>query len=109
MPYDRVSDFIDSIVGANIPNTPVHIRLLWANGILFRFFNQINSEGLSKEYLSGNIIFDHVEFASMKEYIKNPRIENKPLVSVDILNVSKHVVFNPLTAWIRDNLLTVNP
>jgi hypothetical protein len=106
LPFDSAASLIESIVDVNTPGTPIHIRLLWANGILIRFYNQAKSEALSKEYLSGNVIFDHIEFAPMKEYIKNPRLENRPMITVDVLDVSKHTVFNPLTAWIRDNLLS---
>ncbi len=105
MQFATPEEFVNSIADTNAPGSPIHIRVIWANGILFRFFNQINSEAISKENLSGHIILDHIEFAVMKDYTKTMKIENKPMVTVDILDVSKHVVFNPLTAWIRDNLL----
>jgi hypothetical protein len=105
LPYENIEAFIDAIASANPPDSPFQTRLLWANGILFRFFNHSPSEAVAKEFISGHVIFDHVEFSPMKEFRSELKIANKPLATITVLDVTKHVVFNPLTAWIRDNLL----
>jgi hypothetical protein len=84
---------------------PFQARFFWANGILFRFFNHAPSEALAKEIISGHLILDHIEFAPMPEYKNELKASTRPLASISVLDVSKHIVFNPLTAWIRDNLL----
>lgn len=103
--YNSPQEFVDIIGLATPPGVPAQARLLWANGVLFRCFNHTPSETLSKEMLSGHVMFDHVEFAPMSNFVSELRISNRPLMTVFVLDVSKHVVFAPLAAWIRDNLL----
>jgi len=79
--------------------------LFWANGVLFRFFNHPPSEALATEMVNGHLIWDHVEFAPMQEYTNQLQVAERPLVRINVLNVSNHVVFEPLTKWIRDNLI----
>jgi len=103
--YKSAQTFANVIALANPPGIPFQVRLFWANGILFRFFNHTPSEALSKEILNGHLIFDHIEFAPMPEYKSELKVADRPLGTLYVLDVSNHVVFQPLTAWIRDNLL----
>jgi hypothetical protein len=103
--FNTAEDFVQSIVSGTTPmGMQVQLRLFWANGVLFRFFNHPPSEALSKELLSGNVIFDHIEFAPMPTY-KNQLTTENPDVKILVADVSKHVVFGPLSKWIHDKLL----
>jgi len=102
--YESAEEFVSVIALSNPPGVPVQARLFWANGILFRFFNHTPSEALAKEIINGHWIFDHIEFAPMSEYKNELKVAERPLVMINVLNVSKHAVFDPLTQWIRDNL-----
>ena len=62
-------------------------------------------KSLAKETISGHLIIDHIEFAPMPEYKNELNTPKRPLARITVLDVSKHIVFNPLTAWIRDNLI----
>jgi hypothetical protein len=105
MLYENAEAFVSVIALANPPGIPFQARLFWASGILFRFFSHLPSEALSKENLNGHIIWDHVEFAPMPEYRPEIRVADRPLGTVAVLDVTNHVVFEPLAAWIRDNLI----
>ena len=40
----------------------------------------------------------------MPTFVNELKIAERPLVSIYVVDVSKHVVFGPLTAWIKENL-----
>jgi hypothetical protein len=103
--YESLDEFIDVIVSGSPAGVPFQGKLFWANGVLFRFFNHPHSEALSKEILSGHLIFDHIEFSPMPDFQSEITSTNRPLGRIVVVNVSKHVVFNPLTAWLRDNFV----
>ena|SRR5665648_279234 len=105
MKYENPQAFIDVISNANLPEMPFQTRFFWANGILFRAFNHQPSESLAKETLNGHLIFDHIEFTSMPQYTNLIDIPSHPLGRINVINVANHAVFDPLTVWLRDNLL----
>jgi hypothetical protein len=105
LPYDSVEAFIEVIASANPAGVPFQVRFFWANGVLFRFFNHPRSEALAKEIINGHMIFDHIEYAPMPKYEKEIKMPQRPMGNVVVLDVSKHNIFAPLTAWIRDNLI----
>jgi hypothetical protein len=105
LPYESWEEFIKVIAMANPPELPGQAKLFWANGILFRFYNHPPSEALAEKMVGGHIIWDHIEFAPMEKYQNELKVAERPLVRFYVLNVSKHVLFAPLTAWIRQNLL----
>ena len=102
--YENAEAFANAIVLANPPGIPFQTRLFWANGILFRFFSHPPTEAVVKEQISGHIIWDHIEFASLPEFRSELKVAERPLGIVTVLDVTPHIVFGPLTAWIRDNL-----
>lgn len=103
--YENLEEFIDVIVSGSPAGIPFQGKLFWANGVLFRIFNHPPSEALSNEILRGHLIFDHLEFAPMPVFQSEIIAKNRPLGRLIVVDVSKHVVFDPLTAWLRDNLL----
>jgi len=103
--YESSEAFTNVIARAIPAGAPVQAKLFWANGVLFRFFNFNPSEIEAKERISGHVIFDHVEFAPMPEYKNQLQVAERPLVAMYVLNVSNHVIFDPFTEWIRDNLI----
>jgi len=105
IPYENAEEFINIVTEGTPQGVPFQARFFWANGILFRFFSHPPSEALAKEIISGHLIIDHIEFAPMPEYKNELKVSNRPLANIIVSDVSKHIVFNPLTAWIRDNLL----
>jgi len=105
LPYESTEEFVNILIEGTPQGVPFQARFFWANGILFRFFNHPPSEALAKETISGHLIIDHIEFAPMPEYKNELNTPKRPLASITVLDVSKHIVFNPLTAWIRDNLI----
>lgn len=103
--YETPEEFADVIALVNPPGIPFQIRLFWANGVLFRFYSHNYSEALAREELSGHLIFDHIEFAPMPDFKSELKVKDRPMGTIAVLDVSKHVVFAPLATWIRDNLL----
>jgi len=41
----------------------------------------------------------------MRDFKQNLTVEERPLVSISVLDVTKHIVFGPVTQWIHDNLV----
>jgi len=103
--YESAEKFANVLALFNPPGVPVLTKLYWANGVLFRFFNHPPSEASAKEIINGHLIWDHVEFAPMPKYLDEFKVEKRPLVALKILDVSNHVIFEPVTKWIRDNLI----
>jgi hypothetical protein len=104
--YENHEALVEAICMGTPAGIPGRATLFWGNGVLFRFFAFPPSEAISKEYVSGNLIWDHIEFAPMPTYVKEiqgPR--NRSMFTVYVLDVSRHTTFGPLTKWIRDNLL----
>lgn len=103
--YESVESFLNAISLGSPPGVQTRTRLFWANGVLFRQFSMPPSEASAKEIVGGHLILDHIEFTSMPDYENEiGRLSSNPLVSVFVIDVSKHVAFDPLTKWIKDNL-----
>jgi hypothetical protein len=105
MQFKNSEEFANAIAMATPAGIPIQMRLFWANGILFRFFNHPPSEILVQEFINGHLIWDHIEFALMPEYRNELRVTERPLLALNILNVSDHVVFGPVAKWIRNSLV----
>jgi len=106
LPYKTAEEFVAVIASPNPADVTFQTRLFWANGVLFRFFNHAPSEALAKEIVSnGHLIFDHIEFAPMPNFSQVLRHSERPLGTVHVIDVSKHVVFGPLCKWIKENLI----
>jgi hypothetical protein len=106
IPYESHEALIEAMCMGAPAGIPGRATLFWANGVLFRFFTFPPSEAAGKEYVSGNLVWDHIEFAPMATYIKEIQgPKDRPMFTIYVLDVSKHTTFGPLTKWIRDNLL----
>jgi hypothetical protein len=105
MQFKSSEEFVNAIALATPAGIPIQMRLFWANGILFRFFNHPPSETLVQEFINGHLIWDHVEFAPMLEYRNELRVTERPLLALNVLDVSDHVVFGPVAKWIHGNLV----
>jgi hypothetical protein len=104
--FDSVDSFVQTIVsGTTSMGMQIQVRLFWGNGVLFRFYNHIASEALSKEMLDGHVIFDHIEFSPMPTFRNLLQSPDNPDIKIAVLDISRHVVFGPLTSWIHENLL----
>ena len=107
--YESSEEFAKVIAISNPPGIPVQRSLMWASGVLFRFFPLTPSEVMAREIVNGHLIWDHVEFAPMAEYKSVLQVAERPLITINVLNVSNHVVFGPVTEWIRHNLIEKKP
>jgi hypothetical protein len=104
--FDSADSLVQNIVSGTTPmGMQLQLRLFWGNGVLFRFFNHPPSEALSKELLDGHIIFDHIEYAPMPTYKNQLLSPDNPDVKINVVDISKHVVFGPLSNWINENLV----
>jgi hypothetical protein len=103
--YESSQGFVEVLANANPPDFPFQAKFYWANGVLFRVFSHAPTEANAKEMMSGHLILDHIEFTSMPQYVSLLDIPGRPLGRVNVINVTNHTIFDPLSAWIRDNLL----
>lgn len=102
--YETPEAFARAITVGVPLGSPGQGTLFWANGVLFRYFAYPPSESVAKEYVNGNLIWDHIEIAPMPSYTTEIHPPDKPMITIGILNVSSHSLFGPFTAWVRDNL-----
>jgi len=104
--YDSSEEFL-RVIGTGSPaGMPNRTRLFWANGILFRHFSLAPTDSNTKEIIKGHLHMDHIEFAGMPEYQQDLIAStDRPLVTIYVVDVSNHVVFDPFTKWIKENLL----
>lgn len=77
------------------------INMLWANGILFRSSTFYPTDSISKEYLAGILHIDHVVFTKMDKYKKQLKLSREKGPTVNIIDMSKHSVFNELTKFLK--------
>jgi len=102
MRYDSAEDFARALTVAFAKGSSGRIgHLWWANGIVFRHFPFAPSDALSKQYLLGNFMIDHIEFAPMPQYKNEIRVEE---FIVTVGDVTNHIFFNDFTKWIKTNL-----
>lgn len=107
--YESSEAFANFIALATPPGVPAQNKLFWANGILFRFYAHAPSDAIAKEIVNGHLMWDHIEFAPMPKYQNEIKIAERPLVNINVLNVSNHVVLGQVTKWIYDNLVKKTP
>jgi hypothetical protein len=114
-PYTRVSirsylehespeQLATALAKAVPPNVPSQTVLRWANGVLFAATNFLPTDSVSKEYLAGHLLWDHVDFAIMPEFRDVIQLPEKPLFTIGVIDLSKHSLFGPFADWIRNNL-----
>ena len=107
--YESAEAFTNVIALSHPPGVPGIARMFWANGVLFRFFNHPPSEESAKKIINGHLIWDHIEYAPMPEYKRMLQIKERPLVTINVLDVSNHTLFGPASKWIFDNLIEGKP
>ena len=101
--HESPQAFVDAITLPLVKGTvPKLGGLLWANGVVFRHFPYSPTDTLTREYLGGHLLIDHLEFAPMSEYEKEIRYEG---FVVTVADVSNHSTFKELAKWVAGNLL----
>jgi hypothetical protein len=103
--YESPEEMIKRLVATVPAGVPAQSSLRWANGVLFSFANFQASDSLVKEFIAGHLLWDHVDFAPMAKYVPEIPVKDKPMVQINVVDVSTHSLFEPFTRWIRDNLL----
>ncbi len=102
--YGSPEDFVTALTISTPEGVPAQGGLNWANGILFRFYPLAPSESISREYVGGHLLWDHVEFALMPKYVKEVKVPSRPLITFGILDVSNHVLLGPFAEWVARTL-----
>jgi hypothetical protein len=101
--FDSPKEFGESLIkGVSKTGIPT-IRLLWANGVVFRATRYPTDAVISQE-LRGILNLNHVDFAPMKEYQESIG-EVLPGVKIPVVDVSHHTLFGPLTNYIKEHFL----
>lgn len=102
MRYKNAHEFARAVT-APIPKGQVDKigSLFWANGIVFRHFTFAASDSLTKEYLSGHLPIDHIEYAPMPQFQHEIQGDG---IAITLIDASNHLLFNELTAWIKTKL-----
>lgn len=104
--YESAEVLVNRLAKSAPAGVPSRATLHWANGVLFQFVSPVPNAVISKELLDGHIIWDVIEFASMPIYRSEIQgSSERPLVTINVMDVSNHTVFGELTKWIKDHLL----
>ena len=114
-PYNKISfksylehdspEDLARIVALTVPvGVPAHSTFRWANGVLFSVAAFQATDSITKEYLAGHLLWDHIDFALMPTYEKEIKLPDKPLVTLNVLNLSEHPLFGAVGKWIKENL-----
>lgn len=103
IPFKTPKEFAENMIANIPPGVKVRLSAFWANGVVFKHYPFYPTESVSNEYLKGNLYIDHVEFAPMKSFQKEINVNQE--AKINVLDVSKHTVFNLLTDFIAKSLL----
>ncbi|MGP8078732.1 MAG: hypothetical protein ACLQC7_08195 [Thermoplasmata archaeon] len=118
-PYKRVSirtiqnlgsaeKFFEGLAGPVPPGAKARIGpVFWANGLIFGFSPYAPSEAVSREYLSGHLPWDNLDFASLPTFEPEVKLDGRDITFV-LKDVSKHSLFGPLTEWIGSEFLSTS-
>jgi len=103
MKYDNAEEFARALTVSFVKGAGGRVgHLWWANGILFRHFPFAPSDVLSKEYILGNFLIDHIEFTTMPQYKNEIRVDEFVVTVGDVTN---HMFFNDFSKWIKTSLV----
>jgi hypothetical protein len=102
--YKSPEDLARNIALTVPPDVPARTNLRWSNGVLFSIAPFQPSDSLAKEYLAGHVLYDHIDFAVMQKYQKEIKLPEKPLVVINVQDLSEHPLFGHLGEWIKKNL-----
>jgi hypothetical protein len=105
MQHENPEQLVSTIVAGSPSRVPVQVVLRWANGVLFMLAPFQPSEVVAKEFLSGHLLWDHLDFAIMSDFQRAIRIAERPLLQIDIIDLSDHPIYGPFANWIKNNLV----
>ncbi|MDG7034713.1 MAG: hypothetical protein JRN32_03815 [Nitrososphaerota archaeon] len=104
--YERVDDLIKNTLTRqrNIPEG-VNLILQWAEGIVFIYYPlPAITDTLSRELLQGNVYWDLVEFAPMKDYKEHiaPDVEHMKGLKADVtvIDVSNRAIMRDVAKYL---------
>ena len=103
--FDSPEDLASSIALAVPASVPAQATLRWANGILLSVAPFVQTDSVAKEYIAGNLLWDHIDFALMERYRKVVALPDKPMVTISVLDVSNHPIYGPFCEWVKNNLV----
>ncbi len=102
--YPSPDDLANTVAAAIPPGVPASTAMRWSNGVLFSIASFQPSDSLTKEWIAGNVLYDHIDFSVMPQYQKEIKLPDKPMVVINLLNLSEHPIFGPLGEWIMKNI-----
>jgi hypothetical protein len=105
--YANPEEFVSTIFLTTPEGIQSRTALNWAHGILFRFFPFAPTDSMSKEYIEGRLLWDHVEFAPMPAYRGEIAVPGKPLIVVSVVDVTRHALLGPFAEWASRTLMAV--
>ncbi len=103
--FDDVESFAQQVALPIPAGAAAQTQVFWANSVLFRFQPIANSEAISKEYLAGRLIWDTIDVAPMPKYAQVVTPQDKPAVTIRVVNVSSNPLFDTFTKWVGKELL----
>lgn len=99
--YDSYEEMARELVkGVSVP----YIILRWNSGILFNFVSYMMTDYISQQLVQGNLYWDHLDFAEMKEFRDYVPVEGSA-VKIYVRNLNRHPLFTQLSRYIKENFL----
>jgi hypothetical protein len=107
--YETPESLIATIAVGATPSIPAQVVLRWSNGVLFTIAGFQPGDTLTKENIAGHLLWDHVDFTLMPKFASEIHISDKPLLTINIIDLSKHPIFGPFAEWIKTNAAAKSP
>ena len=104
--YDTPEELLDTMLMSVPPDLTARVALRWANGVLLAVGQFQQSDIVSKEFMEGHLIWDHIDFALMPQYRRTLVLAERPLIVINVLDLSQHSIYAPLAEWLKENLST---
>jgi len=83
---------------------PIPIVLRWDDGVLFYFWSYPVTDFVSQKLVEGILIWDHLDFALMKEFKDKIDVEGSP-AQVVVRDVRGHPLFDQLARFVKEQLV----
>src|SRR6266566_588321 len=99
--HNSPEDLARSVATAVPAGVPASTTLRWSNDVLFSAIAFQATDSVTKEYVAGHVLYDHIDFAVMPKYQKEIKIPEKPMVVLNVQNLSEHPLFGSLGDWIK--------
>jgi len=103
MQFDSPEEFANFLAAPTPAGMAGSTSLVWADGVLLRHV-PLNppTEAIATEFLRGNVLWDHLDFATMPKYAPELRPASRPGLVINVIDMSRNALFADVAKWAKD-------